>query len=141
MIESLYSEFESDITITAKKTKTFDESEISWNELQQLNGIKSLSKGMEEVVVLRHEKKWINATLVGAESAFLKSIKIKNHALYGKPFFEEKNGLSYGIIGVELMEKLKLNLSKSQFMLQNATLKLVLVKPPFIVIKLRSPAQ
>ena len=77
MIESLYSEFESDITITAKKTKTFDESEISWNELQQLNGIKSLSKGMEEVVVLRHEKKWINATLVGAESAFLKSIKIK----------------------------------------------------------------
>ena len=110
MIESLYSEFESDITITAKKTKTFDESEISWNELQQLNGIKSLSKGMEEVVVLRHEKKWINATLVGTESAFLKSIKIKNHALYGKPFFEEKNGLSYGIIGVELMEKLKLNL-------------------------------
>ena len=110
MIESLYSEFESDITITAKKTKTFDESEISWNELQQLNGIKSLSKGMEEVVVLRHEKKWINATLVGAESAFLKSIKIKNHALYGKPLFEEKNGLSYGIIGVELMEKLKLNL-------------------------------
>ena len=30
MIESLYSEFESDITITAKKTKTFDEREISW---------------------------------------------------------------------------------------------------------------
>ena len=110
MIKSLYSEFESDITITAKKTKTFDESEISWKELQQLNGIKSLSKGIEEVVVLRHEKKWVNATLVGAENTFLKSIKIKNHALFGKPFFEEKNGLSYGIIGVELMEKLKLYL-------------------------------
>ena len=110
MIESLYSEFEPDITVTAKKTKTFNEREISWEELHKLDGIKYLSKGIEEVVVLRHEKKWVNATLVGTENTFLQSIKIKNHALYGKPSFEEENGETYGIIGVGLMEKLKLYL-------------------------------
>jgi lipoprotein-releasing system permease protein len=110
MIESLYSEFEPDITITAKKRKTFDEREINWRKIKNCKGISSFSKGLEEVVVLRHEKKWVNATLMGTENTFLKAIKINNHTLYGKPLFEEKNGSYYGIIGVGLMEKLNLYL-------------------------------
>jgi lipoprotein-releasing system permease protein len=110
MIESLYSEFEPDITITAKKRKTFDEREINWREIKKCKGVSSISKGLEEVVVLRHEKKWVNATLMGTENTFLQAIKINSHALYGKPLFEEKNGSFYGIIGVGLMEKLNLYL-------------------------------
>jgi lipoprotein-releasing system permease protein len=106
MIESLYSEFEPDITITAKKRKTFDEREINWREIKKCKGVSSFSKGLEEVVVLRHEKKWVNATLIGVESNFLKSIKIKSHLLAGNELFKEKNGAAYGIIGVDLMQKL-----------------------------------
>ena len=91
MIESLYSEFEPDITITAKKRKTFDEREINWREIKKCKGVSSISKGLEEVVVLRHEKKWVNATLIGVESNFLKSIKIKSHLLAGNELFKEKN--------------------------------------------------
>ena len=106
MIETLYSEFEPDITITAKKRKTFDESEINWRKIKKCKGILTFSKGLEEVVVLRHEKKWVNATLIGVESNFLRPIKIKDHLLAGEVLFKEKNGAAYGIIGVGLMQKL-----------------------------------
>ena len=56
MIESLYSEFEPDITITAKKRKTFDEREINWRKIKNCKGISSFSKGLEEVVVLRQKR-------------------------------------------------------------------------------------
>ncbi len=113
MIESLYSEFEPDITITANKRKTFDESEVNWEALNRCQGISSISKGLEEIVILRHEKKWVNATLIGVESNFLKTININKHAILGKPLFKEENGAAYGIIGAALINKLNLKLGGS----------------------------
>ena len=75
-------------------------------KIKNCKGISSFSKGLEEVVVLRHEKKWVNATLIGVESNFLKSIKIKSHLLAGNELFKEKNGAAYGIIGVEPLRTL-----------------------------------
>jgi lipoprotein-releasing system permease protein len=115
MIESLYSEFEHDITITAGKRKTFDESEVNWEALNRCHGISSLSKGLEEVVVLRHEKKWVNASLLGVENHFLKTIKINKHIVLGKPLFKTKESTSFGIIGVELMQKLNTSIGEKEF--------------------------
>ena len=57
MVEKLYSEFDSDITIRYAKGKTFNENQINFNQLKQLKGIENYSKAVEEVVVLKHEKK------------------------------------------------------------------------------------
>ncbi len=115
MIESLYSEFEPDITISANQRKTFDESEINWADLENCAGIKFFSKGVEEVVVLRHEKKWVNASLIGIENRFLQSIKINKHIVVGKPLLKENDGKSFGIIGVELLQKLNANIGGRGF--------------------------
>jgi lipoprotein-releasing system permease protein len=107
MIENLYSEFDADITIVANKRKTFDEREIDWKKLAAIPEIKSTSKVIEEIVVLRHEKKWVNATLIGVEQNYLQTIDLKKHLWAGTSDFEDVNsGKSYGIIGVDLFKKL-----------------------------------
>jgi len=112
MIETLYSEFDSDITIVASKRKTFNEQEIDWNKLASISEISSFSKVIEEIVVLRHEKKWVNATLIGVEENYLKSIDLEKHIWAGKLKFEnKKTNEHYGIIGVDLFKKLNGSMS------------------------------
>jgi lipoprotein-releasing system permease protein len=107
MIETLYSEFDADITIVANKRKTFDEREIDWKKLASIPEIKSYSKVIEEIVVLRHEKKWVNATLIGVEENYLKTIQLDQHLWAGKLKFEDKTtATNFGIIGVDLFKKL-----------------------------------
>lgn len=117
MIQSIYSEFDTDISVSVNKGKTFNESEINWNELSKIDGIKSYSRAIEEIVVLRHEKKWVSATLVGVESNFLNAIELnkknKNseytHLFNGEGVIEDsENGQSLGLIGAGLMQKLNL---------------------------------
>lgn len=107
MIETLYSEYDSDITISATKSKTFYESEINWQELSKVPGLKSYSKAVEEIVVLRHEKKWVNATIVGVENNFIETIALKNHTVIGEPIiYNQQSKQAYGVIGGGLMQKL-----------------------------------
>ena len=107
MIETLYSEFDSDITIVANKRKTFDEREVDWKKLAAIPEVKSFSKVVEEIVVLRHEKKWVNATLIGVDQNYLQTININQHLWAGNSDFEELvTGKSHGIIGVDLFKKL-----------------------------------
>lgn len=56
MIEKLYSDFDSDITIRSEVAKTFPESQIDFKSLSTIEGVASSSKAIEEIVVLNHEK-------------------------------------------------------------------------------------
>ena len=91
----MYSSFDSHITIRSKIGKTFDEKTLKLNELKQIEGISMISKAIEEIVVLRHEKKWVNARILGVENSFLSMISIhdmKNnqytHLVDGSPNIE-----------------------------------------------------
>lgn len=108
----MYSSFDSHITIRSKIGKTFDEKTLKLNELKQIEGISMISKAIEEIVVLRHEKKWVNARILGVENSFLSMISIhdmKNnqytHLVDGSPNIEY-DGKSYGLIGANLLQKL-----------------------------------
>ncbi len=57
MIQTIYSEFDTDISVSVIKGKTFNESQVKWAALSKIQGIKSYSRAMEEIVVLRHDKK------------------------------------------------------------------------------------
>ena len=114
MIALLYSEYDSDITIVSAKKKTFYENEIDWKSLSKISEINSYSKAVEEIVVLRHEKKWVNATIVGVENHFIETIDLKNHLLIGQPIIlDESTGKAFGVVGGGLMQKLDAKIGNS----------------------------
>lgn len=106
MVERLYSEFDANLTIKAKVGKSFDEKTIDVRKLKQLSGVSNVSKAVEEIVILKHEKKWVNAKLVAVEDDFLKMIQAEKHLVDGEAFINQ-NGDVFGIIGATLLDKLQ----------------------------------
>ncbi len=105
MIEQLYSEYDTDITIRAVKGKTFNQNRIDQEQLMAINGVVAISRAVEEVVVLKHEKKWVNANLFGVDSSFLTMTRMPAHMIDGVPNLTS-NGQQFGIIGATLLDKL-----------------------------------
>jgi lipoprotein-releasing system permease protein len=106
MIEALYSEYDTDITIRLEKGKTFSEDRLDISLISDLEGVDNITRAMEEVVILKHEKKWVNANLVGVDSSFLAITKMKNHMVDGEPFIEKGGGV-FALMGATLLDKLE----------------------------------
>ena len=105
MIEKLYSDFDTDITIRSTIGKTFPEDLIDYKSIQKTSGVVNYSKAIEEIVVIKHEKKFINASLIGVDSSFLQIARMKDHMVDGKPVLE-KNKHEFGLIGATLLDNL-----------------------------------
>lgn len=105
MVEKLYTEFDPTIIIRSNHRKTFSYKTLKIDELKKISFIENSSKAIEEIVVLRNEKKWVNAKIIGVENSFMKMAKIPEHIIDGYPTFEEK-GIKMGLIGANLLEKL-----------------------------------
>jgi lipoprotein-releasing system permease protein len=105
MVEKLYSEFDSDIVIRSVKGKTFNENQIDFKKIQKVEGVHQLSKSIEEVVVLKNDKKWVNAKMIGIETSFLSISKMNKHIIDGFPTLNE-NGVDEAIIGATLLDNL-----------------------------------
>lgn len=105
MIDRLYSEFDSEITIRPVEGKTFNENRIDGDKLLAISGVIRYSRAVEEVVILKHEKKWVNANLIGVDSSFLLMTNMKNHMVDGGPFLKLE-GEDFGLIGATLLDKL-----------------------------------
>jgi lipoprotein-releasing system permease protein len=106
MIEALYSEYDTDITISLEKGKTFSEDRLDISLISDLEGVDNITRAMEEVVILKHEKKWVNANLVGVDSSFLAITNMKNHMVDGEPFIEKGGGV-FALMGATLLDKLE----------------------------------
>lgn len=106
MIEALYSEYDTDITIRLEKGKTFSEDRLDISLISNLEGVDNITRAMEEVVILKHEKKWVNANLVGVDSSFLAITNMKNHMVDGEPFIEKKGDV-FALMGATLLDKLE----------------------------------
>ena len=105
MIERLYSEYDSDITIRAVQGKTFNQDRIDLESLKVIPGVVQYSRAVEEVVILKHEKKWVNANMIGVDPSFIEMSKMSEHMVDGSPVLESK-GDAFGIIGASLLDKL-----------------------------------
>lgn len=105
MIDRLYSEFDSEITIRPVEGKTFNENRIGGDELLSIPGVIRYSRAVEEVVILKHEKKWVNANLIGVDSSFLLMTNMKNHMVDGGTFLKLE-GEEFGLIGATLLDNL-----------------------------------
>ena len=114
MIEKLYSEFDSDIVIQSARGKTFNENQINFSELNKLEGVKRLSRAVEEVVVLKNDKKWVNSKMIGVDSSFLEMSKMKDHIIEGFPTLNENN-TDLAIVGATLLDDLGSYISKNGY--------------------------
>lgn len=105
MIDRLYSEFDSEITIRPLHGKTFNENRIDGDRILAIPGVIRYSRAVEEVVILKHEKKWVNANLIGVDSSFLLMTNMKNHMVDGGTFLKLEQE-DFGLIGATLLDKL-----------------------------------
>lgn len=105
MVENLYSEFDSDLIIRAKEGKTFDANTLDIKRIQSVSGVVSTCKAVEEIVVLRHEKKWVNAKMIGVENNFLQIANVQKHMVDGFPYLTSKKEPT-ALVGAMLLQKL-----------------------------------
>ncbi len=105
MIEQLYSDFDSDITVLPSKGKTFHASALDTVSIRRIAGVKDISRAIDEIVVLKHEQKWVNARMIGVQKSFLQMSNMSGHMVDGESFIE-KGDTQFGIIGATLLDKL-----------------------------------
>jgi len=105
MIEKLYSDYDAHITIRSAGYKTFFDTELDLHKIQKTEGVVRVSRALEEMVVLKHEDKWSNATMVGVDSSFVRMAKMSSHMVDGFPALYENNE-PVAIIGASLLDKL-----------------------------------
>jgi lipoprotein-releasing system permease protein len=106
MVENLYSEFDANIIITSSKGKTFKDNQIILDKIKNEPSITYYSKAVEEIVILKHEKKWINAKLIGVNESYLELANVKQHMVDGAAFIS-RNGEPFGLVGATLLDRLQ----------------------------------
>lgn len=105
MVIKLYTDFDPDITIRSTKAKTFNQDFIDFGAIQSVPGVKTISRALEEVVILKHEQKWVHAKMLGVDSSFLDMAKMEEHLIDGLPILYGGDE-SLAIFGAGLLEKL-----------------------------------
>jgi len=105
MIEGLYSDYDTDVTVRVIEGKSFNENRIDLEKIRKIEGVENVTRAVEEVVILKHEKKWVNAKMIGVDSSFLEIAKMEDHMVYGEPEFYQK-GKPRALIGASLLDKL-----------------------------------
>jgi lipoprotein-releasing system permease protein len=63
MVHDLYSDFDPEITIEPVNAKTIDYAFLPIDAIQAVTGVSSTSGIIEEIIIIKHENKWVNALL------------------------------------------------------------------------------
>ncbi|TSJ45557.1 ABC transporter permease [Fluviicola chungangensis] len=105
MVSRLYSDYDPSISMRSLEGKTFDSTAVNLNDLRKVPGVISLSKAIEETVIIKHGKKWINARMVGVDYSFTEACNLEKHLVDGYPYLEE-NGEPTAVIGASLLDKI-----------------------------------
>jgi lipoprotein-releasing system permease protein len=122
LIDKIYSEFDPSIVARSAKKKSFYEAQVNWKSLSQIEGIRSIAKGVEALAVLEYNRpvgseksfrvKRTNAKLYAVDTSFLDVISIEKNFQGPAPSLG-KPGAPEGIIGVSLLQKLEAPLDGS----------------------------
>lgn len=112
MVVKLYSDFDAPLTIRSAKAKTFNQSFIDLVAIEALPEIAHVTRAVEEVVILKHEDKWVHATMVGVDTNFLHLASVKDHMVDGEPLLYDKE-VPLALFGASLLDKLDAYVSYS----------------------------
>jgi lipoprotein-releasing system permease protein len=106
MVIKLYSDFDAPLTIRSERSKTFNQQFLDIDELKQIDGVENVMRAVEEVVILKKDKKWVHAKMIGVDTLFLKSAKVSEHMVDGEPYLYDNKGKAYALFGASLLDKL-----------------------------------
>ena len=120
MVIKLYSDFDPDITIRSAKAKTFNQDFINIGALESVTGVQIVSRALEEVVILKHEQKWVHAKMLGVDSTFLKMAKMEEHLIYGELSLSDGE-VPLAIFGAGLLDKLDGYIPSNDFSRERVT--------------------
>lgn len=105
LVIRLYSDFDPSITIRSSKAKTFNQHFIDTSQIYDVEGVEHVSRALEEVVILKHENKWVHAKMIGVDPVFVEMADIEGHLVDGNPYLYVNN-IPYAIFGANLLGKL-----------------------------------
>ena len=105
MVIKLYSDFDPSISIRSAKAKTFNQGFLDMEKVEAVEGVQNTSRAIEEVIILKHEDKWVHAQMVGVDSSFLTMSKMNEHLVDGEPTLYINNK-PQAIFGAYLLDKL-----------------------------------
>jgi lipoprotein-releasing system permease protein len=105
MVIKLYSDFDPDISVRSAKAKTFNQNFIDLEAIEKVEGVNFTVRALEEVVILKHEKKWVHAKMLGVDPEFVEMTKMDEHLVDGEPYLYINNE-PHAIFGASLLDKL-----------------------------------
>ncbi len=134
MIAKLYTSFDAPISISHNTRKTFFLREIDTAVLLKTPGISTISKEIEELVVLRKNQRWINANMHAVDPVFLRNASVSRHLINQVGVGALKQS-GFAFLGADLFSKLNLGLGSDQNNIQvyapKRNAKMRLGKTPF----------
>jgi lipoprotein-releasing system permease protein len=106
LVEKLYSSFDADIRITRSEGKTFDFHEISKEDILKIEGVDAITEVIEEITMIKHEDRWITATMKGVEDSYLSICHLDSVLTEGEAKLQD-DGFNKAIIGIGLQNKVQ----------------------------------
>ncbi len=92
LVDTLYSPFDQDITITPREGKTFDRDSLNLAAIKALPGVGQTSWVIEENVLLRSGDDQAVATMKGVEPQYIAMSGMAEHMYAGEPRLENAHG-------------------------------------------------
>ena len=108
LVEKIYNQHESDLTISPIKGKTFYDSDSIIQKLTTIEQIGFTSKIIEEVAMIKHGEKWTTAIMKGAERSYSKTTNLDSSIIDGNGDFYS-TFVSGSIIGVGIQNQLQVS--------------------------------
>jgi lipoprotein-releasing system permease protein len=105
VVEGLYTSFDSDLKVELKEGKSFNEFEVPFDEIESLQGLKNITKVIEEIALIKHEDRWVTCTMKGIEEKFLQETGIDSMMIEGFLDLGDENG-GLAIIGYGIQSRL-----------------------------------
>ncbi|MGV3637068.1 MAG: ABC transporter permease [Flavobacteriales bacterium] len=114
LVDSIYSPFDQDITITTATGKTFERNAVDLDRILARPEVKATSWVIEENVLLRSGDQRMVATMKGVEPSYLAMSRMEQYMYSGEPSFEGVNGPA-ALLGLGLKMELGVPLDDGVF--------------------------
>ncbi|MBX2971636.1 MAG: ABC transporter permease [Flavobacteriales bacterium] len=114
LVDTIYSPFDQDITITPAEGKTFERGTVDLERVLAMPAVKNTSWVIEENVLLRSGDQRMVATMKGVEPRYLGMSRMARYMYSGEPTFEGLTGPA-ALLGVGLKAELGVPLDDGVF--------------------------
>lgn len=110
LIESLFSNFDPDLKITAVRGKMFSPEDSRFSEIEKLPGVIHYAEVIEEVALLKYNSQQYVATIKGVPENYAEYTNIDTLIIDGS-FLPEDENMDYAVVGQGVAYNLGLGLS------------------------------